>query len=132
MPSKNVHECVSLGQGLLVFLPKHHEQFSHLMPWHLIPSHNISKFFRKFHRSCVSSRLPRPLLTRSFLLPRRRLLLWLLVVAVVVAAVIRPLLPLLRRALLGSPLLPAAFIVRLELCLALLCWLSSTCRITIG
>ena len=98
------------------------------MPWHLVSTNNIGKFFRKFDRRCVPPRLPRPLLPWRLLLPRRRLLR-LLVVAVVVAAVVRPLLPLLGRgALLRAPLLTAALVVALEFCFALLGRLPSTCK----
>ena len=98
------------------------------MPWHLISTNNVGKFFGKFDRRCVPSRLPRPLLPWRLLLPRRRLLLRLLVVAVVVAAVVRPLLPLLGRALLRTPLLTAALVVALEFSFALLGRLASTCK----
>ena len=102
--------------------------FSHLMPWHLVSANNVGKFFGKFDRCCVTSRLPRPLLPRRLLLPRRRLLLRLLVVTVVVAAVVRPLLPLLGRALLSAPLLTAALVVALEFCFALLGRLAPPCK----
>ena len=96
-----------------------------LMPRHLIPSDNICQLFWEFHWSCVSACLPRPLLPWRLLLPRGRLLFRLLVVAVVVAAVVRPLSPFLRWALLCPPLLPAALVVRLEFCFALLGGLAS-------
>merc|ERR1719234_882374 len=58
--------CLFFWVLQLVLLNVSPHPLYNLVSRHLIPSNNISKFFRQFHRSCVSSGLPGALLPRSF------------------------------------------------------------------
>merc|ERR1719234_1500432 len=58
--------CLFFWVLQLVLLNVSPHPLYNLMSRHLIPSDNISKFFRQFHRSCISSGLPgAPLLTTA-------------------------------------------------------------------